>query len=176
MEMKNVTMNDCVTLLGQSSGAVYNYLIQNRDNMEYFNYYHFFLSPLPLELIEEEPILKRIHNRFPIEGMGISKFFPYTNHRWHKDTDRGLSINMLLEHQRSHVLFRYPDPYNDQKIVGCQRIHEVNYEPNKFYLFNTQEEHTISNYEGDRYTFIMKFKQNKDEIDYYQVKEYYESL
>ena len=171
-----VTLSDCVTPLEKSSGAIYSYFDKNRDSMAYYNYYHFYLSPLPMELIDEEPVLKKIHSAYPIEGMGISKFYPWTNHRWHQDTDRGLSVNMLLEHERSHVLFRYDDTEQNVGMVGCRRIHEINYEPNRFYLFNTQIEHTISNFEGYRYTFIMKFVQDKDEINYYDALEYYESI
>ena len=172
----DIKIEDCVTPLETSSGAIYDYFQKNRETMPYYNYYHFYLSPLPQELIEEEPVLKKIHDQYPIEGMGISKFYPFTNHRWHMDTDRGLSVNMLLEHERSHVLFKYKDPERNPGLIGCERIHEVNYKPQRFYLFNTQIEHTISNFEGERYTFIMKFVQDKSEINYYDVLKYYESI
>lgn len=172
LENKNVSVDDCYTDLGLSSGAVSKWFYENRNEMQYHNYYHFLLSALPMELIEEEPILKTIHDRFPIKVIAISKFYPYTNHRWHMDTDRSVSLNMLLEHERSHVLFRYPDPENDPNLIGCQRIHELNYNLNHFTLFNTQVEHTITNYEGYRYSFCIMMADK--ETNYYQVKEYME--
>jgi len=175
-----IKLEDVCRPLEKSSGAIVDYFNKNRDTMEFHSFYNFLISPLPKSLINEEPLLKKLHQSFPIETLVISKFKTFTNHRWHIDEfpARGVSVNMLIEHTRSHILWKYKDDSGDLDYVGFDRFHECSYEPaHTWFLFNTQVEHTIFNYEGDRYVFVMKFENDAfDELCFEDILKYYESI
>jgi len=176
-----LTVRDCATKLGKSTSVV-EYFHENKENFDFLYYYNFLLTRLPQSLIQEEDVLRKINDKFTIKNIGISKFYPYINHTWHTDTRRGVTINMLLQHTRSNVMFRYQsgnkelnfeENFNNKMNYN---LIEVNYEPNNFYLYNTQIEHEVFNFENERYIFTMEFEQDKTELNYYDVLRYYESL
>lgn len=73
---------------------------------------------------------------------------PNQYYQLHKDTDRGVSINMLLEQE--DALCAFADPEKKETV-------KLDYELNKLYLFNTQVPHTVLNFTGDRYLFTTRF-------------------
>jgi hypothetical protein len=167
----DLKLEDCVVPIGKSKSIV-NYFNNFVDSFTYQKYHTFMFHQVPNALIEEEDILKKINNKFPIKHMGISKVPPFTNYKWHCDLYRGLGINMLLQSQRSQVFFGESVPNE----TWVSEFLEINYQPETFYLFNTQTEHTVFNFEGYRYLFTLEFEQDKTELNYYDVLKYYESL
>jgi hypothetical protein len=111
----------------------------------------------------KEPLLARINQQFPIEKCGIMKMDPCTTYDWHTDETRGVCINWLIEHTSSFCLFGESiDEYNLSVI-------RVPYEANKFFLFNNQIPHTVTNFEGNRYLFTVVFEKQKDDLCYKDV-------
>lgn len=119
---------------------------------------------IPEHIWKLEPLLNTINREFPIERCVVLQIDPNHFYNWHTDFFRGASINMkLIDNKQSHTLFGYPiDDFTDKFI-------ELEYEPNTFYLFNTQQRHCVLNFDNLRYMFSVEFKQNKDELTYQNI-------
>ena len=93
-------------------------------------------------------------------AVGVVKLEPNVCYDWHVDTRRGVGINMLLTPEvRSSCLFAKGD--------GVQfGVEELVYEPNTFYLFNTQVKHMVLNYEKPRYLLTVEFELDKDQLSF----------
>jgi hypothetical protein len=92
---------------------------------------------------------------------GILKLNPYICYDWHKDTRRGVGINMLLTpHSRSFCVFGSD---RDEEVF---KIEELPYKPMTYYLFNTQVEHTVYNFETTRYLLSIEFAKEKHELSF----------
>lgn len=77
---------------------------------------------------------------------------PHQAYMWHRDENRGLSVNLLLTPGRcSHCLF--DTPTNEYNLYFT----ELDYAPRTFYLFNTQIPHTVINFGEPRYLFSVEF-------------------
>lgn len=118
---------------------------------------------VPKEVWSLENLLSRVNSEFPINRVAILNMGPFQNYMWHADDYRGVAINMLLSHTRSHCLFGYSKD-NDNMF-----FEELIYKPNTFYLFNTQQFHTIINFEDYRYMLSVEFIQDKSELNYYDI-------
>ena len=46
------------------------------------------------------------------------------------------------------------------------KIEELPYKPNTYYIFNTQVEHTVYNFETTRYLLSIEFAKNKEQLTY----------
>ena len=103
-----------------------------------------------------EPILDLINKKFPVGACIVMKMEKNDIYEWHRDADRGVCINMLLTHDHFSECFFY-----DKKETII-----LDYQPNKFYLFNNQKFHRIKNYEKTRYLFSVCFLDEKDKLDY----------
>ena len=175
----DLKIEECAIPIGKSK-VINDYFQKVKDDLEFNFYYNFLISPIPNELMEEEEVLKELNKEFPVRHMGISKFCPFTHHKWHQDTDRGVTVNMLLQSQRSQVLFGHPqemgENYEKFGKNGTINFVELNYEPETFYLFNAQINHSIFNFEGDRYLFTLEFEKDKNELSYEDILKYYESI
>jgi hypothetical protein len=76
---------------------------------------------------------------------------PNTTYNWHVDSDRKVGLNMLLQDGQSHCLFATED-----FGVRCV-VEELQYQPNSYYVFNTQVPHMVLNLEQPRYLFSLEF-------------------
>ena len=141
----------------------------NFDNVTWVHYIGWLATGLDLGVLDKEPILKKINERFEIESIGVLKMDTNTLYNWHVDDDRGVSINMLLtpEHT-SHCIFTKK---RTQK-VDVFPIVELEYKKNTFYVFNTQELHSVLNLNSTRYMFSVQFKDKKNKLLYNEVKQY----
>lgn len=111
-------------------------------------------SIIPMEAVLLEPVLSELNTKFPIEGAAVLKMNPMQCYKWHRDSDRRCSVNMLLENRDSVCLF-------GEDIDGTSlTIKKLDYKVNTLYLLNTQQPHTVINYEGMRYMFTVKFAMN----------------
>jgi len=124
----------------------------------------FFWTPLYEHLWRLEPLLSKIDKVFPIKTCMIIRQPPNTLYNWHTDTERGLTINMkVCNNKDTHALFSFPmDDWSEEFV-------ELDYQPSKMYLFNTQHRHSVVNFSETRYVFTLKFKQEKNELDYFTV-------
>jgi hypothetical protein len=142
----------------------------NFDNVSWFEHIGWMVHPLDNNIIDKEPLLKKIGEKFEIKSIGVMKTPPNSVYNWHTDDDRGVSINMLLTHNHiSHCVFTKKTKEKRKDIFP---ILELDYKSNTFYVFNTQELHTVLNLSATRYMFSLEFKDKKDKLLYNQVKQY----
>jgi hypothetical protein len=145
--------------ISESSEIISNYFNSDLENMQNYEWsYNVGFGYIVIEknIWINEPILDLINKKFPIFVCTILKMEKNNIYEWHRDTDRGVCINMLLTHDHFSKCFFY----DEKKIIT------LDYKPNKFYLFNNQKFHKIKNYEKTRYIFSVSFVDKKDKLDY----------
>jgi|TARA_B110000196_G_scaffold308078_1_gene308354 hypothetical protein len=130
------------------------------------SHYGFQATPLPPEIWGQEELLKAVNEEFKFDNVGVVKLPPYFNYGWHRDTDRGCSINMLLSHDESHTLFQTEVVRENMDF----RFTELKYKPDTFYIFNSQESHCVLNFKEPRFLFTCEFGQDKNELSYETLK------
>lgn len=118
---------------------------------EWNRYYNFEATHLPAHIAAQEPLFVWLANQGFEFHVGILKMEPNTCYKWHKDTDRLVGINMLLTDNGSMCLFA------DSTEPVVFEFDELIYEPNKYYVFNTQVPHTVFNFSGERYLLSVEF-------------------
>jgi hypothetical protein len=116
------------------------------------------------EIWYNEPLLRTITQKFPIEIGSIIRIPPNTVYNWHVDGTRAAGINLKLSGDGiSHSLFgETVDEWNDT-------FTELKYDYKSFYLFNTQHKHSVINFDSYRYMFSVQFAQTKDQITYQEI-------
>ena len=133
------------------------------QNLSFQKYYGFDVSFVPLEIILAEPVLKEINDRYEISTGGIIRLDSNRCYKWHSDSNRGVSINLLLNPEiESLVLFGNSVFDSDDQY----EILKFEYEKDTFYLFNTQMMHTVINFDLPRYLFTVEFKQDKSVLTF----------
>jgi hypothetical protein len=157
-------LNGCFKEFKQQSIIIHH---QAETIIKYGNWrfdYGFYWTPLPEHLWRLEPLLSKIDKEFAIKTCMIIRQPPNTLYNWHTDTERGLTINMkLCNNNDTHALFAFPlDDWSEEFV-------ELKYQPTKMYLFNTQHRHCVINFSETRYVFTLKFKKEKEELDYFTV-------
>jgi hypothetical protein len=81
----------------------------------------------------------------------IFKVNPMTWYDWHIDSTRQCAINLLLTGFNSHCFF------GDRENRDIVRLTELTYEPNRYYLLNTQMKHAVLNFSETRYALSIGF-------------------
>jgi hypothetical protein len=123
------------------------------------DYYNFKAIQVPVEMLSKDPFLVDLSHKHPFVA-GIVQLSPYVCYDWHRDTRRGVGVNMLLTPQvKSNCLFAQDE--------GVQfGFEELVYEPNTYYLFNTQTRHTVINFAEPRYLFTIEFIEDVDHLSF----------
>ncbi len=130
------------------------------ENLQYFPYFGFNVSPLPESIYMEDPLLSQVNKQFEFLYAGIIKMSPWSIYTWHTDTQRTAALNMLLTaNDSSYSIFNA-----GQKDMIINTI-PLNYNKDTLYVFNTQEEHMVFNTHEDRYLFSIEFKDPVRYID-----------
>ena len=129
------------------------------SNQNWQEYYNFKAVQVPNELLAKDPFLVSLSERHPFIG-GIVQLDPYVCYDWHIDTRRGVGVNLLLNPEiKSHCLFTTAN--------GAQfPFQELVYKPETFYLFNTQNKHTVINFDQPRYLFTVEFAADKEQLSF----------
>lgn len=112
-------------------------------------YYNFFVTPVPWKILETDPFLVKLSKKRMFHA-GILKMDPNTCYNWHIDTDRKVGVNMLLLGEGSQCLFLEGEP---GVVVKTK---ELKYEPDTYYVFNTQVSHMVITI-ATRYLFSIQF-------------------
>jgi hypothetical protein len=153
------TMSHAYKVIGESKHI---YSIDPTE-LEYSDYYNFEVASISLDVLQLEPVLSYVHSKFNIRSMGVLHLPPNRCYKWHQDTRRGASINMMLSstESHSHCLFAKQILSDDQI-----EIEELVYSPKKLYLLNTQIPHTVVNFDSHRYMFSLEFEKDKSELGF----------
>jgi hypothetical protein len=130
------------------------------SSSDWIDYFNFKAKLVPPEVLFQDEFFKWLVKRYDFIA-GILKLDPYTCYDWHTDTKRGVGINMLLTpHARSFCAFT---PKKSEQVF---KIEELSYKPMTYYLFNTQVNHTVYNFETTRYLLSIEFAKEKHELSF----------
>ena len=134
-------------------------LSKSIDDDKWIEYFKFDALPLNNEqIIASDKFLKDLYSQLPFK-CGIVKLKSNTYYDWHKDDNRGVCINMLINNSHSHCLFRETD-----NVTG--NFVELKYKIGVYYLFNNQVEHSVINFDSDRYLFTLEFDKDKNYLTF----------
>ena len=138
----------------------------------WINYYNFKALEVKSDWVID-PWWEYLHKVHPFKA-GIIKLEANTYYDWHIDTDRGVGVNMLLNNwDRSHCMFN-PNLKRGTNVAHGNvkdKFIELNYEPQKYYLFNAQVAHTVYNFEETRYLLSIDFEEDRTKLTYKQLLE-----
>jgi hypothetical protein len=141
-------------------------IIEHSKNEDaWFPYYNFIAKPIPYELLEQDPLFKWLGERYKYIA-GVIKVEPFTTYDWHVDTRRGVGINMLLSPLNMHASRCIFSVNNSEATT---KFTQLLYEPDVYYIFNTQKEHMVINFKRPRYMMSVEFLKDKDELTYEQL-------
>jgi hypothetical protein len=126
---------------------------------KWVSYYNFDAVQVPFDLVYTDPTLQNIGAKHAMAA-GVLRLKPFTTYDWHIDTQRGVSINMLLNDAPSHCLF------STNKSETWNEFVELAYEPNNYYLFNNQVPHMVLNFDTPRYLMSVEFEEDKNELSF----------
>lgn len=132
-----------------------------RPDAQWVKYYNFDATRIPNDILALDPVLLAIGSKHPLMG-GVVMLPPNTFYNWHKDDRRGVSINMVLNPHDgvSHCVFT-PD-----KDVVVGEFVELQYQPDTYYVFNTQVDHMVLNFDKPRLLLTVEFGEDKNALSY----------
>jgi hypothetical protein len=121
------------------------------DGTDWHSYYDFGGKIVPEEVLKQDMIMSYMFKKYKFVA-GVLMIPPNTCYNWHTDSKRKVSINMLLKDDgRSRCLFA-------DSIEGVTfPFVELQYKPDTYYIFNTQNFHMVINDSIPRYMFSMEF-------------------
>lgn len=124
-------------------------------------YFNFDACRIPNEILALDPVIADIGSKHPLIG-GVVMLPPNTFYNWHTDTRRGVSINMVLNPYDgiSHCVF------TADKDVVVGEFNELQYKPDTYYIFNTQVNHMVLNFDQPRLLLTIEFGEDKDALSY----------
>lgn len=111
-----------------------------------------FQKTLGLKLIKEDEVLSKLQSKFNAM-MRLYMFPSMTVYNWHRDVEMGCSMNLVMYDYDAHTLF---NPSDKKEIRD--KVVELKYEKNKWYLFNSQILHSVINVDNkDRILLTITF-------------------
>ena len=159
--------DDCYLNIG-SSPFIKDWFDQHFGALDFsLDVYHWKGCHCPKDVWLQEPILSKIHSQFPIKRAGFLLLEPNRCYDWHIDVSRGLTINSSMA-----PLLKSVCAFGRPTSIAHLDFIELKYQPNAFYLFNTQVPHMVMNWEEPRYMFGVEFEQDKTNLTYQQVKDW----
>ena len=103
------------------------------------------------ESVLTDPFIKQLSIEFS-GSLRLYKVPAMHVYHWHRDAQVGCSLNMVLEEYQSHTLFSNVE--SESKYVDP--VVELKYKPETWYIFNSQERHTVINLDTrDRVLFTL---------------------
>lgn len=140
--------------------------ILNATKEWWLEYYGFKTLVVPNAIVHKDSVMSTVYSLHPFTA-GILKLDPHEVYDWHVDGRRGVTINMLLEGFDSQCLFRDEDTKEEFKLP---------YEPDTYFLFDTQKTHKVSNGADTRYVFSLEFFEALDKLNYDKLHKELEKL
>jgi hypothetical protein len=133
-------------------------LVYQSSDDAWVPYYNFMVIPVPQEILDEEPLLVALAQKRKFHA-GILRMDPNSCYNWHVDTDRHVSLNMLVCGDDSKCLFA-------ENYGLVMPITELKYKEFTYYVFNTQIPHTVYNFSEPRYLFSLEFLEEDRGLTY----------
>ena len=144
-------MNTAYIPVPGTSSIAKDLLLYAMGGHSWTQYYNFRAVPVPSEILSEDSFLENLAEKRAFHA-GILRMEPNTCYNWHVDTDRKVGLNMLLSDDGgSRCLFLDGEP----GVVFKTR--ELSYQPDTYYVFNTQVAHMVLNTTKPRYLFSVEF-------------------
>ena len=168
------TEQDCFITLSTETENIQNYFKNNFDTLSWHEHESLWnLALVPIDVLLENPTLMLLNQKFEIEGAGFIKMDPCQCYKWHVDYSRGPAVNLHMNplEELSLCLFE-TEKINEERI----KYLTLNYQPDTFYLFNTQINHSIITFSRPRYLFTLQFKKTKEELSYLEVRDFWNDL
>ena len=138
-----------VSVLSLISEDLFAYAVNAPHN--WIKYYNFEAISVPPDILGTDSFIVKLAEKRKFHA-GVLRMEPHTCYNWHVDTDRKVGINMLLSDDgKSRCLFLAGEP------GAVFKTQELQYEPNRYYVFNTQVPHIVLNTDGPRYLFSLEF-------------------
>ncbi len=164
-----ITEQDCFYKIQGSTQNIEDYFTTYFDRLPWFEHESLWnLALIPPFLLLENPALAAINEKFKIEGAGFIKMDPGECYKWHVDYSRGVAINLLMNPGIQSVCMFEKENLNEERI----KYIELDYQPHQFYLFNTQISHSVVTFKETRYMFTLQFEKPKEELNYYDVRNF----
>ena len=139
---------------------------------EWVNYFNFTACPIEKEVLFRDHFYKCLYDRHPYKA-GVLKMEHQTMYNWHKDSNRGTTVNCLINTPNtSYTFFRKEFDVNHPII-------ELQYFPGSRFLLNNQQDHMVLNYNGIRMVLTIEFLEDKNELRFEDLleeieRDYYE--
>ena len=144
-------MNHAYIPVPGASSIANDLLLYAQNTKDWTQYYNFMAIPVPAEIFMKDRFIEKLGNKRMFHA-GILRMEPNTCYNWHVDTDRKVGLNMLLSDDGgSRCLFLDGEP----GVVF--KTHELDYQPDTYYVFNTQVPHMVLNTVKPRYLFSVEF-------------------
>jgi hypothetical protein len=126
-------------------------VLETAKASDWIQYYNFHALPVADSVVMKDPVLRQLRAKRAFRG-GVLALPANTCYKWHTDTDRRAAVNMLIyDNGNSRCLFA-PGEFD---VVTS--FVELKYAPATYYAFNTQELHTVLNFEAPRFVFSLEF-------------------
>jgi len=118
---------------------------------------------VPQGILDRDPFLARLRSQVPYTG-GMLRMAPWTTYSWHRDYQRGCSLNLLLtDPEDSRCLFRHTP---SEQIHGMFCTVPVAYSQTHYLCLNTQIEHSVFNWDRERFILTLHFLRSLEEFTY----------
>ena len=145
--------------LPTESVVAYDSLAFAVNQADWVKYHNFYATQVPFDLVFIDPTLSSIADKHKL-AVGILKLDPNVVYDWHKDTRRGVCINMLLNNAESNCLFSVSNDEATHTFV------ELKYQLKSYYAFNNQVEHMVVNFSRTRYLMSVEFEEDKNTLTF----------
>lgn len=169
-----IKQDDCFYKINDDTKNIEEYFKYNFQNLQWHEHESLWnLALIPLDILLQNTTLVKINEHFEIEGAGFIKMDPHQCYKWHIDYSRGPAINLHMNPLEELSLCLFETEEINKERIKYLTLH---YQPNTFYLFNTQINHTIITFTRPRYIFTLQFKKTKEELSYHDVLNFWTDL
>jgi hypothetical protein len=129
------------------------------NSSDWKDYFNFNTLEVPMSLLKRDSFYEKL---FDIESFqaGILKMAPDSCYTWHKDSERGVTVNTLLDHEQSFCFFA-----QDIEQINFPTV-RLDYQIGAKYLFDTQTYHMVTNMSSPRYLLSIEFYKDEHYLNY----------
>jgi len=144
-------------------------ILESFDDSLFSGFYGYPIGP---EIFLQDQALAEIDKKYKILHAAFLKVNPNSSYHWHIDRRRGASINMLLTYddQSFTLFYRNKDDYLQDKQQF--EIVSLPYQQNHYFVFNTQQYHSVVNFNSPRVIFSCLFEKEKEDLTFEMIRDH----